>query len=90
LGWTEVVHPFHPFRGQRCEILKIRRVSGIETLILRHPERGSYAVAREWTDRADPDPRDPRDLSVRRLDIESLLQLAALIEQLEGSGVVDE
>ncbi|MGH8578977.1 MAG: DUF5372 family protein [Gammaproteobacteria bacterium] len=85
MGWAEVVHPFHPFRGQRCEILKIRRVSGIETLILRHPERGSYAVAREWTDRADP-----RDLSVRRLEIESLLQLAVLIEQLEQSEVVDE
>lgn len=90
MGWAEVVHPFHPFRGQRCEILKIRRVAGIETLILRHPERGSYAVAREWTDRADPDPRDSGDLSGRRLDIESLLQLAALIEQLEQSGVVDE
>ena len=35
-------------------MLKIRKVSGVETLSLRHAERGSFAVAREWTDWAPP------------------------------------
>jgi hypothetical protein len=87
LGWAEIVHPFHPFRGQRCEILKVRRVAGVETFILRHPEHGSYAVVREWTDRAEPTTQDP---SCTRFDIERLLQLAALLEQLDHARGVDE
>jgi hypothetical protein len=35
-------------------VLKIRKVSGVETLSLRHAERGSFAVPREWTDWAPP------------------------------------
>jgi len=87
LGWAEIVHPFHPFRGQRCEILKVRRVAGVETFILRHPERGSYAVAREWTDRAEPASQDP---SCSPLDVERLLQLAALLGQLNHAKGIDE
>lgn len=36
-------------------VLKIRRVSGVETLSLRHAELGSFAMPREWTDWAPPD-----------------------------------
>jgi hypothetical protein len=90
LGWAEIVHPFHPFRGQRCEILKVRRVAGVETLILRHPERGSYAVAREWTDRAEPTLHDPSELSFLHFDVDRLLQLATLIGQLDCAKGVDE
>src|SRR5262247_1123375 len=56
LGWAEIRHPFHPLRGQRFEVLKKRRVAGVDTLILRELERGSFSVAREWTDWADPTP----------------------------------
>jgi hypothetical protein len=55
LGSAEVTHPFHPLRGQRFVVLKIRRVSGVETLSLRHVELGSFAVPREWTDWAPLD-----------------------------------
>jgi hypothetical protein len=90
LGWAEIVHPFHPFRGQRCEILKVRRVAGVETFILRHPERGSYAVAREWTDRAEPTPYDPSSPPRLHFDVDRLVQLAALIGQLDCAKGVDE
>src|SRR5262252_1870113 len=46
-GWAEIRHPFHPLRGQRFEVLKKRRVAGVDTLILRELERGSFSVARE-------------------------------------------
>src|SRR5436190_17916334 len=36
LGSAEITHPFHPRRGQRFVVLKVRRVSGVETLSLRH------------------------------------------------------
>jgi hypothetical protein len=54
LGSAEITHPFHPLRGHQFVVLKIRKVSGVETLSLRHAERGSFAVPREWTDWAAP------------------------------------
>src|ERR1700730_14657964 len=54
LGSAEVTHPFHPLRGQRFVVLKVRRVAGVETLSLRHHDLGSFAIAREWTDWAPP------------------------------------
>jgi hypothetical protein len=54
LGSAEIVHPFHPLRGQRFAVLKVRTVAGVETLSLRHQELGSMAVPREWTNWAPP------------------------------------
>jgi hypothetical protein len=82
LGWAEIRHPFHPLRGQRFRVLKARRVAGVETLILRELQRGSFAVVREWTDWAAPSSGRVPSLPPRRLDIEPLLELVALVEQL--------
>jgi hypothetical protein len=54
LGWAEIRHPFHPLRGQRFEVLKTRRLAGLDTLILRDLAHGSFSIARDWTDWADP------------------------------------
>src|SRR5262249_45960561 len=54
LGSAEITHPFHPRRGQRFVVLKIRRVSGVEMLSLRDAAMGSFAVPRDWTDWAPP------------------------------------
>ncbi len=54
LGSAEITHPFHPLRGQRFAVLKIRKISGAERLSLRHAEMGSFAVRRDWTDWAPP------------------------------------
>src|SRR6266700_5072491 len=40
LGWAEISHPFHPLRGRQFEVLKKRRVAGVDMLILRELERG--------------------------------------------------
>jgi hypothetical protein len=82
LGWTEIRHPFHPLRGQRFQVLKARRIAGIDTLLLRELDCGSFGIAREWTDWADPSPYDSLDLPPRRLDADSLFKLAALLERL--------
>ncbi len=42
--------------GPSFPVLKTRRIVGVDTLILRGLERGTFSVAREWTDWADPDP----------------------------------
>ena len=67
----------------RCfEVLKKRRIAGVDTLILRELERGSFSVAREWTDWADPSLSDSLGFPPRRLDAQSLLELASLLEAL--------
>jgi hypothetical protein len=82
LGWAEIRHPFHPLRGQRFQILKARRIAGIDTFLLRELDRGTFSIAREWTDWADPSPYFSLDFPPRRLDAGLLFELAALLEQL--------
>ena len=48
MGWAEIQHPFHPLRGQSFPVLKKRRVSGLDTLILQGLQHGTFCVAREW------------------------------------------
>jgi hypothetical protein len=45
-------HPFHPLKGQRFAILKIRRVAGREVLSLYDDKRGSLPFPSDWTDQA--------------------------------------
>ena len=85
-----MVHPFHPFRGQRFAVLKTRCVSGVETLIVRHPERGSCALVREWTDWSEPSAYRALGVADPPLDFEALLQLTLWLEQLDGRGALDE
>jgi hypothetical protein len=83
LGFAEVVHPFHPLRGQRFVVLKIRRVSDVEMLSLRHPELGSFAMPREWTDRAPPDKQAHAGRTPLVINAFGLVALAELIACLD-------
>ena len=82
LGWAEIRHPFHPLRGQRFEVLKTRRLAGLDTLILRDLAHGSFSIPRDWTHWADPDPFDVLGLPPQRLEAESLFELVAFLQQL--------
>jgi len=62
--------------------LKERRAGGIDTFLLRDPDHGTFSIAREWTDRADPSPDGWLGMPPRRFDAESLFELATLLEQL--------
>jgi hypothetical protein len=75
-------HPFHPLYGRRFEVLKKRRVAGVDRLILRELERGSFSVAREWTDWAAPSRSDSPGFPPRRLDARLLFELVTLLEDL--------
>jgi hypothetical protein len=85
LGWAEIRHPFHPLRGQRFEVLKVRRIAGLDTLLVRDVDRGSFSIAREWTDWADPSPYDALGLPSQRFDADLLVELVRLVEQLSRS-----
>ena len=85
LGFAEIRHPFHPLKGQRFAVLKARCVGGVDTLILRNAERGSFAVARQWTDLATPNSCERADGSTGRFDAHSLCDLVTLLELLTQS-----
>jgi hypothetical protein len=82
LGSAEVVHPFHPLRGRRFDVLKIRRVSGVETLSLRDSDLGSFAMPREWTDWAPPDTLACARNTPLVIDAFGLVAVAELIASL--------
>jgi hypothetical protein len=82
LGLAAITHPFHPLRGQQFAVLKLRTVSGIELLSLRHPELGSFAVARDWTDWAAPGTSPPAPHLALIIDADGLLGLADLLDAL--------
>jgi len=81
-GWARITHPFHPFRGQPFLILKTRRVSGGDALILRGSIAGTFGVPLAWTDRASPSPQAGLPKVACPLDGHGLLQLVNLIDQL--------
>ena len=85
LGWVTVVHPYHPLRNQRFEVLKQRRVGGVETLIIQHAELGGFAVARSWTDWAGT-PLDENPVQAVGFDaLRQLSDLLAAIKKPKGA-----
>jgi hypothetical protein len=85
LGSAEVIHPFHPLRGQRFVVLKVRTVSGVETLSLRHADLGSFALPREWTDWGPPGFQARAGEERLLIDAVGLVRLAELIASLGTS-----
>ena len=82
LGWATITHPFHPRRGQRFQILKVREVSGIQTLILRGTSGGTLTVNQEWTDHAKPSPYSSLNIHDPVFSVHSLLALLELVENI--------
>ena len=90
MGLAEITHPFHPLRGQRFAVLKLRTVSGVELLSLRHPELGSLSVARDWTDWAAPGTSPPDPHLALIIDADGLLALGDLLDALNRNSFESE
>jgi hypothetical protein len=82
LGWATITHPFHPRRGQQFQILKVREVSGIQTLILRGTSGGTLTVNQEWTDHAKPSPYNSLNINDPVFSIQCLLAMVELVENI--------
>ncbi|MCP3995805.1 MAG: hypothetical protein GY722_12185 [bacterium] len=63
------------------EVLKTRHVGGEDRLILRRPSGGTFPVARDWTDRADPTMSELLGRPVVH-DFQQLCELVQLIKDL--------
>jgi hypothetical protein len=82
MGWATITHPFHPRRGQRFQILKVREVSGIQTLILRGTSGGTLTVNQEWTDHAKPSPYSSLNINDPVFNTQCLFALVELVEKI--------
>ena len=80
LGWALVTHPFHPLKGQRFAILKIRKVAGREVLSLYDEQKGSLPIPRDWTDQAVLSPEAGLIEPPPILDARYLLKLQDLVQ----------
>jgi Family of unknown function (DUF5372) len=77
LGFVVVTHPFHPLRGQRLEVLFVKRRGTDVVFVCAGVVGGQVTVPHAWTDRGDP----PR---TQRLSVQSLVDLAAVTRAIRG------
>jgi len=82
LGSAKITHPFHPLHGQQFPILKKRRVSGVDTLILQGSCFGTFAVPREWTNKGIPSPFVTSQNNAPILDFQSLLAISEILDKI--------
>jgi hypothetical protein len=79
--WVTISHPHHPLRGQRVEIVRVRR--GIEPdLIVRLPDGLHAALAVDWTDYLIPDAAALSPPAPHLLAVDGLRQLVQLVAQV--------
>jgi hypothetical protein len=80
LGWALISHPFHPLKGRRLAILKIRKVAGGEIFSLYDEKRGSLPIPRDWTDQAVLSAESGLIEPAPILDVRCLLKLHDLVQ----------
>ena len=79
MGSIEITHPFHPLRGQKFVVLKVRTVAGVATLSARHPDLGTFAIREDWTDWSVANTTPMQSLMI---DAFALAELAEIVESL--------
>ena len=85
------MHPYHPLRGKQFPILKSRCVRGVECLVLKGSEPGTFAVPRDWTDHATPDAYQDASVAPSCLRLETLLKIVEIINaQSKESRLTDD
>ncbi|WP_390620618.1 DUF5372 family protein [Neorhodopirellula pilleata] len=84
-GNAEITHPFHPLLGKRFPILKTRTVSGVESVILKGSESGTFSVPRQWTSIRSTDCYEDAEVPPTILRLERLIEMAALLKTLGKS-----
>jgi 8-oxo-dGTP pyrophosphatase MutT (NUDIX family) len=77
LGFVVVTHPFHPLRGQRLEVLFVKRRGASRVFVCAGTVGGQVTLPQSWTDRGEsPLPH--------RLSVQGLADLAAVTRAIRG------
>ncbi len=90
MEWVKITHPFHPLYGKHFKLLKKRKVSGRDTLILQGTSSATFAVDSEWTDKDTPDIYECSNTSHLILSCHKLLELAELVDKINKMGLTND
>jgi len=85
LGFVTIIHPHHPLRGQRCEVIRVRRGTPPD-VILRLPDGSRAAIALSWTDYSTAAPPVQSHAEYPLLDLAGLRQAAQLVARMRQEG----
>jgi hypothetical protein len=77
LGFVVVTHPFHPLRGERLEVLFVKRRGTEVVLVCAGAVGGQVTLPQSWTDRGESS-------LTHRLSVQGLAELAAVTRAIEG------
>jgi hypothetical protein len=72
-----ITHPFHPLRGQRLEVLYVKRRGADTVFVCSGGVSGQITLPQAWTDRGEPP-------VAGRLSVEGLAAAAALTCAVRG------
>src|SRR5436305_5778819 len=82
-GFVTITHPHHPLRGQRVEIVRLRR--GVDPdLIVRFPDGRHVAIALSGTDYLSAPEADPPPRPVHLLDLHGLRQILQVLDRFRS------
>src|SRR5512135_1451942 len=85
LGFVTITHPHHPLRGQKVEIIQLRR--GLDPdLIVRLPDGHHAAIALSGTDYASPPKGETPPPPDHLLDLDGLRQVRMLLDRISHKG----
>ena len=87
MGFAEITHPYHPFFKMKFEVLFFRKNNGFEIVSLRHPDRGSFAVPRDWTDLSVQSPSYFLEKHQSILNYHCLVELSELLKNINDEEV---
>ena len=77
LGFVVVAHPFHPLKGQRLEVLFVKRRGAGRVFVCAGTVGGQVTLPESWTDRGDPP-------GAHRLSVQGLADLVAVTRAIRG------
>jgi Family of unknown function (DUF5372) len=80
-----VTHPHHPLRGQRVEIVRIRRGNDPDLIVVL-PDGRHSAIALSSTDYASPAETPPTVGAEHLLDLDGLRRVIQLLDRLAQAG----
>jgi Family of unknown function (DUF5372) len=84
-GFVTITHPHHPLRGQRVEIIRLRRGADPD-LIVRLPDGRHAAIALSSTDYAALPGDTPEPAPRHLLDLTGLRQVIQLLDHIAQRG----
>jgi hypothetical protein len=85
LGFVTITHPHHPLRGQRVEIVRLRRGHDPDLIVVL-PDGRHAAIALSSTDFASAPESSPPVTAEHLLDLEGLRRVIHLLDRLTQRG----